>query len=209
MMSITLFLLASFLLGSIPFGLLLVKVAQKKDVRAEGSGNIGATNVVRAAGKTLGCLTLALDVFKGLLPVAAAVYLGSVITDVSISNGRILASFVALAAILGHMYTPWLGFKGGKGVATALGAALAFSPAAVLPALGAFLISVAVARYVSLGSILGALALPLYFLYRLIAFPMSDMPYVLAIWSFISLMVIFRHSENIKRLIKGEENKLF
>jgi glycerol-3-phosphate acyltransferase PlsY len=209
MLSITFFILASFLLGSVPFGLLLVKVARKKDVRAEGSGNIGATNVARAGGKPLGCLTLALDVLKGLLPVAAAVYLGSVITDVSISNGRILASFVALAAVLGHMYTPWLGFKGGKGVATALGAALAFSLSAVWPALGVFLIAVAVSRYVSLGSILGALALPLYFLYRLIAYPMSDMPYIRAIWSFISLMVVFRHSGNIKRLVKGEENKLF
>jgi glycerol-3-phosphate acyltransferase PlsY len=209
MLSITFFLIASFLLGSVPVGLLLVKAARKKDVRAEGSGNIGATNVVRAAGKLMGCLTLALDVLKGLLPVAIAMYLGSLITDVSISNGRILASFVALAAVMGHMYTPWLGFKGGKGVATALGAALAFSPIAVLPALGAFLITVAIARYVSLGSILGALALPLYFLYRLIAYPRFDAPYILAIWSFISLLVIFRHSENIKRLIKGKENKLF
>jgi glycerol-3-phosphate acyltransferase PlsY len=209
MLGITIFLLASFLLGSVPFGLLLVKIARKKDVRAEGSGNIGATNVARAGGKLLGCLTLALDVLKGLLPVAAALYLGNWLTDVSISNGRILASFVALAAVMGHMYTPWLGFKGGKGVATALGAALAFSPVAVLPALGAFLVAVAATRYVSLGSILGAFALPLYFLYRLIAYPRLDAPYILAVWSFISLLVIFRHSENIKRLIKGEENKVF
>jgi glycerol-3-phosphate acyltransferase PlsY len=208
MFNITLFLLVSFLLGSVPFGHLLVKIVRKKDVREFGSGNIGATNVARAAGKGIGCLTLALDVFKGFLPVGIAVYLGNLVTGVSIDNGRILASFVAMAAVLGHMYTPWLGFKGGKGVATALGAALIFYPAAVLPALGIFLITVAITRYVSLGSILGALSLPLFFVYRLIMFPRSDMPYILVIWSAIALLVVFKHHENIKRLLKGEENKL-
>ena len=116
--------LGAFLAGSVPFGLLLMKLAGKGDVRAQGSGNIGATNVMRIGGKGLGVATLLLDAAKGFLPVALAAHAG-------LGPGRL--GFVALGAVLGHMFTPWLKFKGGKGVATALGAVLAYHAAMALP----------------------------------------------------------------------------
>ena len=124
--------LGAFLAGSIPFGLILVKLAGKGDVRQQGSGNIGATNVMRAGGKGLGIATLALDAAKGFIPVFLAAKLGGL--------GYVALAWVVLAAVVGHMYTPWLRFEGGKGVATALGACLAYHPLLVLPSLGAFLL---------------------------------------------------------------------
>src|SRR5512135_1197327 len=143
--------LAAFACGSIPFGLLLVKLAGKGDVRAHGSGNIGATNVSRVGGKGLGMVTLLLDIAKGFLPVFLARQ-----ADFPVD----MQAAIALCATAGHVFTPWLRFRGGKGVATALGAALAYRAVAVLPSLGLFLLLVALTRYVSLGSIVGALALP-------------------------------------------------
>jgi acyl phosphate:glycerol-3-phosphate acyltransferase len=151
-LSLTLWCLGAFLCGSIPFGLLLVKLAGKGDVRAHGSGNIGATNVSRVGGKALGIVTLLLDILKGFLPVFVAKHLG--LADSALS-------LIALCAVLGHMFTPWLAFKGGKGVATALGVALAYKAAMVLPALGVFIVFLVVFRYVSLGSVLAAFTLPL------------------------------------------------
>jgi len=205
----SIYILACFFIGSVPFGLLLFRAAKKGDVREVGSGNIGATNVARAGGKTLGCATLFLDASKGFFPVAIAMYLGNRLFGAPINDLRIMASLAALAAIAGHMFTPWLGFRGGKGVATALGAALAFKAASVWPALIVFALVVAITRYVSLGSILGALSVPLFWLYRMHAAPRLDLPYIFAIWTAIALLVTFRHHANIKRLLKGVEHKLF
>jgi glycerol-3-phosphate acyltransferase PlsY len=186
--------LCAFLCGSIPFGLLLVKLAGKGDVRAHGSGNIGATNVSRVGGKALGILTLLLDIAKGFLPVFVGKQLGL---------GESTLSLLALSAVLGHVFTPWLKFKGGKGVATALGVALAFRASMVLPALGVFILLLLAFRYVSLGSVLAALALPLILVWK------GATPLVLLLWADISLIVIVKHHENIRRLLKGTEAPLW
>ena len=186
--------LGAFLCGSIPFGLLLVKVAGKGDVREHGSGNIGATNVSRVGGKALGILTLLLDIAKGFLPVFLAKQFGW---------GESALSLLAICAVLGHVFTPWLAFKGGKGVATALGAALAFRAAMVLPALGVFIVLLLVFRYVSLGSVMAAVALPLLLMWK------GAPPLVLLLWAGLSLIVILKHHENIRRLCKGAESPLW
>ncbi len=186
--------LGAFLCGSVPFGLLLVKVAGKGDVREHGSGNIGATNVSRVGGKALGLLTLLLDIAKGFLPVFVAKQLGW---------GETALSLLALSAVLGHVFTPWLKFQGGKGVATALGVALAFRAGMVLPALGVFIVLLLVFRYVSLGSVLSAVALPLVLAWR------GGPPPVLILWAGLSLLVVIKHHENIRRLLKGTESPLW
>jgi glycerol-3-phosphate acyltransferase PlsY len=194
LLTLSLACLGAFLCGSIPFGLVLVKLAGKGDVRAHGSGNIGATNVSRVGGKALGILTLLLDILKGFLPVFLAKKLGL---------GESALSLLALSAVLGHVFTPWLRFQGGKGVATSLGVALAFRAAMVIPALGVFLVLVLAFRYVSLGSVMAALALPLILLWK------GATPVVLLLWADISLIVIAKHHENIRRLLKGTESPLW
>jgi len=193
--------LGAFLSGSIPFGLLLVKAAGKGDVRAQGSGNIGATNVMRAGGKGLGIATLLLDAAKGFVPVFLA----------SRHLGPAALSWVVLAAVAGHVFTPWLRFKGGKGVATALGAVLGFHAAMVLPALGAFILALLVFRYVSLGSVLAALTLwatALGFLGRWACLPSHSRWQVLA-WTLLAGLVIRKHAENLNRLAQGRESRLW
>ncbi len=196
--------LAAFLSGSIPFGLILVRLAGKGDVRKSGSGNIGATNVMRAGGKGLGIATLLLDAAKGFAPVAVAGGFGL--------PAHLLA-FVALSAVLGHMFTPWLKFKGGKGVATAMGVVLAYHPLMVVPSLALFVLLVAIFRYVSLGSVMAALALipaaagvfgPWFCLHA--GEPYESWP--LVAWTTLAFLVIERHKANIKRLIQGTESKL-
>lgn len=213
--------LGAFLAGSIPFGLLLVKLVGKGDVREHGSGNIGATNVSRVGGKGLGLLTLALDVAKGFLPVWFAKAQGWDPAPVAA---------VALMATAGHIFTPWLAFRGGKGVATALGAALGFHWLMVLPSFGLFIALVALTRYVSLGSILGAGLLPVMLgllpepsrvleagnglfhlrvdLGRLATWP-THQPLVLGLWAGLAGLVIVKHHENIRRLLAGTENPLW
>lgn len=186
--------LAAFLCGSIPFGLLLVKLAGKGDVRAHGSGNIGATNVSRVGGKALGIVTLLLDILKGFLPVFLARQAG-------LGDGAL--SLVALAAVLGHVFTPWLKFQGGKGVATALGVALAFRASMVVPPLAVFLVLVLAFRYVSLGSVAAAAALPATLLMR--GGPVA----VVLPWTALALLVIVKHHDNIRRLLKGTESPLW
>lgn len=193
-MSLILGCLGAFLCGSIPFGLVLVKLAGKGDVRQHGSGNIGATNVSRVGGKALGIVTLLLDILKGLLPVLVARRLG-------LDEGPV--SLIALAAVLGHVFTPWLRFQGGKGVATALGVALAFKAAMVLPALGVFLVLVLVFRFVSLGSVSAAATLLVVLVWK------GAPPQVLVPWALIVLLVIGKHHENLRRLMKGTESPLW
>lgn len=193
MLQTALALLAAYLIGAIPFGVVLTRLAGVGDVRASGSGNIGATNVYRTFGRRLGLLTLAMDALKGLLPVLMA---GSLL-DFSTTQ----VAMVAAAAFLGHCYPVYLGFKGGKGVATALGIYLVLSPWSVLAALALFAAILWRWRYVSLASVSAAAAIPL-----LVGLFERSWPLVLATL-FISLMVIVRHRANIERLRNGTESK--
>ena len=193
----------SYLLGSIPFGYILVRVFQGIDVRSIGSGNIGATNVARTGGKGLAIATLLLDAFKGWLPVFLVLTLPGIPAS-SPAQLHTLAALAALFAVLGHMFPVWLGFKGGKGVATGLGVFLALAPKAVLIAVVLFIAIVAFTRYVSLGSILAAATFPvaLWWLERDL-FPAP----ALAMCATVALLVIFRHHQNIGRLLAGTESR--
>jgi acyl phosphate:glycerol-3-phosphate acyltransferase len=188
--------LAAYLLGSIPFGLLLTKLFGGGDVRKAGSGNIGATNVARVVGPLAGILTLVFDTAKG----AAAVWLAGRFTNES-ATWMMIAGFVVL---LGHCFPVWLKFKGGKGVATALGVFLALCPLAAVSALLLFVICVAYWRYVSLGSVAAAAAMPLliYFLWA----PHHAPPIIVDMGTLaIALLVIYKHDGNLQRLVEGTE----
>jgi len=186
-----LLVIAAYFLGSIPTGLLLGK-AFGVDIRTTGSGNIGATNVYRTLGKKVGVLTLAGDCLKGLLPVLAMIFMG--FPDLWIA-------LAGLAAFLGHVYPVFLGFKGGKGVATALGVFLGISPLAVLLSLVIFLLVVWKWRYVSLASITAASVVPLF----IIVIEQKSIPTLLAV--IVASIVIQKHRDNIERLKAGTENK--
>ena len=191
-------LLVSYLLGSIPFGVILAKFIGGVDVRKAGSGNIGATNVARVAGPAAGVLTLLLDAAKGWFAVwlAARVMHGE-------TGFLVAAGFFAL---LGHCFPLWLRFRGGKGVATAAGAFAALCPEAMIAALILFALVVWFWRYVSLGSLAAAATIPL-FVYFLWA-PHFAPPNVVTLGSLaISAVVIFQHRGNIGRLVRGEEPK--
>jgi glycerol-3-phosphate acyltransferase PlsY len=195
--------LCSYLLGSIPFGYILVRVFQGVDVRSIGSGNIGATNVARSGGKGLAIATLALDAFKGWLPVFLILTLSGIPSS-SPAQLHTLAAFSALLAVIGHMFPVWLGFKGGKGVATGLGVFLALAPMAVLIALTLFLAIVALTHYVSLGSILAAAIIPVLIWW--LEWDLFTAP-ALAMCTAVALLVIIRHHQNIGRLLAGTESR--
>ncbi len=184
--------LISYLLGSIPFGFLLVRSKEGTDIRTIGSGNIGATNVYRKS-RWAGILTLLLDGGKGYL----AVFLAGWLTHGDLQWKGI----AAMCAILGHVFTIWLRFKGGKGVATGCGAFLAISPLAVLTTLGAFILVLLLTRYISLASILATALYPLWaYLYGYHS--------IVLIWASIGgLLIILKHHQNIRRLFSHTESK--
>ncbi|MDE3135400.1 MAG: glycerol-3-phosphate 1-O-acyltransferase PlsY [Acidobacteriota bacterium] len=185
-----------YILGSIPFGYLIARFAGAGDIRRAGSGNIGATNVSRVLGFGAGIATLLLDGGKGALAVWLAGRLGHG------AAGPII--FAGLAAVVGHMYPAWLGFRGGRGVATAIGAFLVIGWMAVLADLALWLVAMLIWRYASLSSILWAAALPLamYWLYA----PGLHPPLEVSLGTVIvALLVIWRHRENLRRLVGGEE----
>jgi glycerol-3-phosphate acyltransferase PlsY len=201
MASLLLIAAASYLLGSIPFGYLLVRIFRGEDVRQSGSGNIGATNVSRKS-PALGVLTLLLDALKGTAAVALAAYVaGRSSLAASLSTAM---SMAALLAVLGHMFPVWLKFRGGKGVATALGSFALVAPGAVLISAGIFLVVVAISRYVSLASILAVASFPLlvYALHHDEAATLS-----LALMALTSLLIIAKHHANIGRLLGGRESR--
>jgi glycerol-3-phosphate acyltransferase PlsY len=190
-MLLILVLAGSYLLGSIPTGLLLGK-AYGIDVRKEGSGNIGATNLYRTVGRKVGVMTLVGDCLKGMLPVLAVKYSGL---------PSEYAAWVGLAAFCGHVFSVFLRFKGGKGVATALGVFLALSPLAVSVALAVFVALMLIWRYVSLGSIAAAAAMPLAVWF------LGGGRSLIVVTMLIAVVVIIRHTENIKRLLAGTESR--
>jgi glycerol-3-phosphate acyltransferase PlsY len=197
----------AYLLGSIPSGYVLVRLFRHEDIRQTGSGNIGATNVLRSGGKGLAAATFLMDMLKG----CCAVWLGGLIgcllaPGVAPDNMRALA---ALVAVLGHIFTVWLGFKGGKGVATGFGVFLVASPWAALAAISVFFVVLALSRYVSLASILGAGSFPLF------AWWLGHIqggggrpPFFIAVQIAVALLLITKHHQNILRLLAGTESKL-
>jgi glycerol-3-phosphate acyltransferase PlsY len=200
----------AYLLGSIPFGYLLVRVFRKQDIRASGSGNIGATNVARSGAKGLGVATLLLDLGKGALAVILACViarhsgvLAVFKAESAATNLFDFAMLAAVAAVVGHIFPVWLGFRGGKGVATALGVFLALRPMLALVLLGVFAVVFAVSRIVSLASILAAVAAPLI---AVLLFHFTSRISVLG-FTAIALLVVLKHYANIGRLLRGTESR--
>ena len=205
----------AYLLGSIPFGYLLVRAFRKEDIREIGSGNIGATNVIRSGARWLGTATLLLDVAKGY----AAVALSQLLLPAQPEAGlRInLLAVAATFAVVGHVYPVWLGFKGGKGVATALGVYLALMPPAVLGALALFLLVMLTTKYVSLASILAAASFPVFgalMANTRLAFTGVPGPHwhwtptLLACALIVPSILIAKHHANIRRLVSRTEYRI-
>ena len=193
----------AYLLGSIPFGFILAWAFLGTDVRKIGSGNIGATNVLRTGSKGLGIATLLLDAAKGY----AAVVLGRFVSTHAGATGAhldVLLGLAALCAMIGHVFPLWLKFRGGKGVATGVGVFLALAPAAVAIALAVFVVVFAMFHYVSLASIIATAAFPVVTALLLRSRDHSLMPFIVA----ASLLIIVKHHANIRRLLGGSENRL-
>ncbi len=191
----------AYLLGSIPFGYLLVRAFRQEDIRATGSGNIGATNVIRSGAKGLGFATLLLDLLKGSAAVLLAQHLA---LRAGLADPFQLMTLAAVFAVVAHVYPVWLGFKGGKGVATSLGVFIPLVPAAALGILLVFLVLFLATRIVSLASILAAASL-LFFAPYFAHGPLSHI--TLAGLLFIPILVIAKHHQNIRRLLNGTEHK--
>ena len=187
---------ASYLLGTIPFGYILVRVFRGEDVRAKGSGNIGATNVARMS-PSLGLATLILDAGKGL----AAVVLARAISGAE--HQKLVMTVAAFSAIVGHLFPAWLKFRGGKGVATSLGSFALIAPKSIVCMVGLFLLVLAATRYVSMSSVVAAAAFPVltWVLYEYVE------PVQLVLIALSSLLVIWKHRQNIRRIVAGTEPK--
>ncbi|MEN8209783.1 MAG: glycerol-3-phosphate 1-O-acyltransferase PlsY [Candidatus Fermentibacteria bacterium] len=193
-----LYLTAAFLSGSVPWSWLMGK-SRGIDIRHEGSGNTGATNLFRICGKRAGITGLFLDALKGALPLLAAKH---GIAGILPPAGDWALCLAAVFAVLGHVFSPWLGFKGGKGVATALGVLLVLSPLTTLSALAVFVLVILLTRYVSLGSISAAAAvIPFVFI-----FEPGSLPVQIIICS-VAVLIIVRHRSNIVKLLHGQENR--
>jgi glycerol-3-phosphate acyltransferase PlsY len=186
------YMLAAYLIGSIPVGIILARM-KGADPRKVGSGNIGATNVMRAAGKKLGILTLVGDILKGLIPT---------LTAICYEQPYPLIAAVGLATFLGHLFPLYLKFKGGKGVATALGVYLVLSPLAILINVIVFVLVLLKWRYVSLGSLIGTGLVPVALI--VLKAPTEYVHLSLV----IGILIFVKHKDNIKRLMKGTENKI-
>jgi glycerol-3-phosphate acyltransferase PlsY len=195
-------LILAYLLGSIPFGFLIVKLASGSDIRETGSGGTGATNVTRKAGKGAGVVTLALDALKGV----AAIWVAQWLTNETQVSWVVAGAGVL--AVVGHCFPVWLKFKAGKGVATGLGVFLAIVPWAVMAACIVFVVVVWRTRFISLGSILAAAFVPLWvWLFHTWIEPVSHFVPIIAALCASSAIIIAKHHENIQRLMAGTENK--
>jgi acyl phosphate:glycerol-3-phosphate acyltransferase len=193
----------SYLLGSIPIGYLLVRLFRRQDIRSVGSGNIGATNVLRYGGKSLGAITFLLDVLKG----SGSVLLGALLAAhfAPAMPYRDAQALAALFAVLGHIFPIWLHFRGGKGVATGFGVFLVAAPCAALASIAVFAVILLITRYVSLASILSAFCFPIFAIF-LVHGPKP--PFFIAVQFAVALLIIAKHHQNIRRLITGTESRL-
>jgi glycerol-3-phosphate acyltransferase PlsY len=215
----------AYFIGSIPFGYLIVRAREGADIRETGSGGTGATNVSRRAGKVAGLVTLLLDALKGASAVLITrMFLGlssfslgvrtsgnifqALEIDVSVQSANWWLAAAAIAVILGHIFPVWLGFRGGKGVATGVGVFLVLAPIAVGFAAVVFLLIVWLTRYVSLGSVVAATTIPLFVLlqHEFIR-PVRDLLPLLSAASVGALLIVFAHRQNIRRLLQGTESK--
>ena len=199
----------AYLIGSIPFSFLVVRIVAGKDVREHGSGNVGATNVARTAGRIPGIVALLLDIAKGYLAVKVAQWLVTrpewpfAAGPEPWQSREMWVALAGLIAVLAHMYPVWIRFRGGKGVATAAGVFLALDPLVLGAAMLVFAIVVLASRYVSLASIVTAAAIPLLFRF------LVDAPFWHVVFSIaIALAVIVKHRSNIARLVAGSERKM-
>lgn len=185
-------LVGAYFLGAVPFGFIVARLQGIRDIRSHGSGNIGATNILRTMGPVPAVLVLVLDTAKGAFPVLAMGWAG---------GGRELQALAGLVAILGHMYPVTIGFRGGRGAATALGMVLAFDPVVGGVGLAIFILVVAATRYVSLGSMLGAASV-------VIAAALRGAPLLaIVFFAVCAALIIWRHRTNIQRLLAGTESK--
>ena len=192
----------TYLLGSIPTGYLLVRIFRHEDIRSVGSGNIGATNVLRTVGKGMGAATFLLDMLKG----STAVWVGGLIGSMLIPNAplRSAQALAALCAVLGHMFPIWLKLRGGKGVATGFGVFLVAAPWAALAAISVFIVVLFLSRFVSLASILGAGLFPVFAFFMVT----GQKPAVfIAVQFAVALLIIMKHHQNIRRLLAGTESR--
>jgi glycerol-3-phosphate acyltransferase PlsY len=204
----------SYLVGSIPTSIIVSKAARGIDIRDYGSGNAGGTNVMRVLGWKHGVLVILLDALKGVIAVVVVtrIFMGSMpFNNATPFDDFTLVQIIAgIAAVAGHVWTVFAGFKGGKGIATALGMLLMISTVDMLIAVGAFIIVVSISKYVSLGSIVGAIVVPLALVVRENVFNVNIqgyhtiLPFIIA----VSLLVIFTHRKNVVRLLNGSENKI-
>lgn len=193
---------AAYLFGSFPTGYVLVRLFRKQDIRTVGSGNIGATNVLRTGGKGLGAATFLLDMLKG----CSAVWLGGLVGALLMPSEplRTVQALAALFAVLGHMYPVWLRFRGGKGVATGFGVFLVAAPLAALAAISVFFLVLYLSRYVSLASILGAASFPVFAWFLAHG---ERPPFFIAVQIAVALLIIVKHHANVRRLLAGTESR--
>jgi glycerol-3-phosphate acyltransferase PlsY len=204
----------SYLVGSIPNSIIISKAVKGIDIREHGSGNAGGTNVMRVMGWKYGVIAILLDAFKGVVAVvfiARLHYGGMPFENVTPFDDFTLVQIIAgISAVIGHIWTVFAGFKGGKGIATALGMLIIIVTIDMLVAVAVFAIVVSVSRYISLGSILGAIAVPLTLVIRENLFHVNIEGYgtLLPFLIFVSLLVIYTHRKNVVRLINGNENKV-
>ncbi|MBV9263815.1 MAG: glycerol-3-phosphate 1-O-acyltransferase PlsY [Candidatus Eremiobacteraeota bacterium] len=198
--------LGAFLIGSIPFGLIIGRIFYRTDIRSQGSGNIGAMNALRTLGKGGAVAVLLLDALKGFVPTMLVVWLLRHGYDFDIEGlppgDQLLGSLVAMAAVLGHCFSPWLRLRGGKGVATSFGAIFALCWPAGLIAVGGWLLGALLTRYSSVGSLLGSVVAPIA-IWSFTASPIETLYGVLA-----ALLIFFTHRQNIARLRAGTEGPI-
>ncbi len=205
-LAILLIVVAAYLLGSVPTGYLLMRLFLKQDIRQAGSGNIGATNVLRSGGKGLGAATFLLDMLKG----CSAVWLGAMLGRMLLPGWPLhdAEALAALVAVLGHIFPVWLGFRGGKGVATGFGVFLVAAPLAALAAITVFFLVLAISRYVSLASVLGAGSFPFFaWLLNRLQNGGARPHFFIAVEIAVALLIIVKHHQNIRRLIAGTESR--
>lgn len=205
MISLIVIIIVSYLAGSIPTSIIMSKLTRGIDIREHGSGNAGGTNAIRVLGWKIGSIVMLIDIFKG---VVATIFVSSIRIDAVSIDPEIIKIIAGLSAILGHIWTVFAGFKGGKGVGTAAGMIFSLYPIAATCALVVFTISLFTIRIVSVSSMLAAISLPIVVTILKTVFNLPYSNLLLYFCIFISVLIVFTHRSNIKKLIRGEENKV-